>query len=327
MASSTHAVRLLKEDLVKELSHRDNGGEGLGRTEKIMDIVQRLDQVDMSLSILTDTLIGATVSKLKKHDDGDVVAASKKLVKKWKCLAEQQAAPSSSSSSTKASSTAGSSGGGASASKAVGQLKRMSSAGSCELNNNGEDEWKGLPQLRFNICKKLHDIFLLSSADLSKELNASAVKQLCLARAGEVESAINAWSNGNKSSYTDKVRDLVFNLKKNTDIREQVIFGQVSPDELPRMSAEQLQTEEKAKEVAKTVNKLRDSRRLDWERANEKKINEMCGIRGEMLKASLFTCGRCKSIKTTSTQKQTRSADEPMTVFVLCLNCGNRWKC
>ena len=91
--------------------------------------------------------------------------------------------------------------------------------------------------------------------------------------------------------------------------------------------AEQLQTEEKAKKVADTVNKLRNSRWLDWERANEKKINEMCGIRGEMLKASLFTCGRCKSIKTTSTQKQTRSADEPMTVFVLCLNCGNRWKC
>jgi len=323
MASSTHAVRLLKEDLVKELSHCNNGvdgGEGAGRTEKIMDIVQRLDQIDMSLSILTDTLIGATVSKLKKHDDVDVVAASKKLVKKWKCLAEQQSASSSAASSTGSSE-------GASASKAVGQLKRMASAGSYELNNNGEDEWKGLPQLRFNICKKLHDIFLLSSADLSKELNASAVQQLCLARAGEVESAINTWSNGNKSSYTEKVRDLVFNLKKNTDIREQVIFGQVTPDELPRMSAEQLQTEEKAKEVAETVNKLRDSRRLDWERANEKKINEMCGIRGEMLKASLFTCGRCKSIKTTSTQKQTRSADEPMTVFVLCLNCGNRWKC
>jgi hypothetical protein len=46
------------------------------------------------------------------------------------------------------------------------------------------------------------------------------------------------------------------------------------------------------------------------------KINEMCGIKGELLQASLFTCGRCKSVKTTSTQKQTRSADEPMTVFV-----------
>ena len=25
-------------------------------------------------------------------------------------------------------------------------------------------------------------------------------------------------------------------------------------------------------------------------------------------------------------QLQTRSADEPMTTFVLCLECGNRWK-
>lgn len=40
----------------------------------------------------------------------------------------------------------------------------------------------------------------------------------------------------------------------------------------------------------------------------------------------LFTCGKCKTKKTTYTQKQTRSADEPMTTFVLCKNCGNRWK-
>ena len=70
-----------------------------------------------------------------------------------------------------------------------------------------------------------------------------------------------------------------------------------------------------------------EKRLLDWVPENENKINEMCGIKGDLLKASLFTCGRCKSTKTTSTQKQTRSADEPMTVFVLCLNCGKRWKC
>ena len=40
-----------------------------------------------------------------------------------------------------------------------------------------------------------------------------------------------------------------------------------------------------------------------------------------------FKCGRCKSIKTTYFQMQTRSADEPMTVFVSCLNCGKNWKC
>ncbi len=40
-----------------------------------------------------------------------------------------------------------------------------------------------------------------------------------------------------------------------------------------------------------------------------------------------FTCGRCKSKKTTYYQLQTRSADEPMTTFVSCLNCDKNWKC
>jgi DNA-directed RNA polymerase subunit M/transcription elongation factor TFIIS len=61
-----------------------------------------------------------------------------------------------------------------------------------------------------------------------------------------------------------------------------------------------------------------------------------------------FKCGKCKSVKTTYYQMQTRSADEPMvrytlsyilaialltlfsfsqTTFVTCMGCGNRWKC
>ena len=39
-----------------------------------------------------------------------------------------------------------------------------------------------------------------------------------------------------------------------------------------------------------------------------------------------FTCKKCKSKKTTYTQAQTRSADEPMTTFVTCLSCDFRWK-
>ena len=40
----------------------------------------------------------------------------------------------------------------------------------------------------------------------------------------------------------------------------------------------------------------------------------------------LFKCRRCKSMKTTYTQAQTRSADEPMTTFATCLDCEHRWK-
>ena len=47
----------------------------------------------------------------------------------------------------------------------------------------------------------------------------------------------------------------------------------------------------------------------------------------ENISDGLFKCGKCKSMKTTYTQAQTRSADEPMTTFVTCLNCENHWKC
>ena len=39
-----------------------------------------------------------------------------------------------------------------------------------------------------------------------------------------------------------------------------------------------------------------------------------------------FKCGRCKSRKCTYYEMQTRSADEGMTIFVTCINCGKRWK-
>tara|TARA_Y100000816_G_C26103998_1_gene585992 strand:- start:2341 stop:2793 length:453 start_codon:yes stop_codon:yes gene_type:complete len=42
--------------------------------------------------------------------------------------------------------------------------------------------------------------------------------------------------------------------------------------------------------------------------------------------SGLFKCPKCKHRKTTYYSMQTRSADEPMTNFITCLNCGNRWK-
>ena len=40
----------------------------------------------------------------------------------------------------------------------------------------------------------------------------------------------------------------------------------------------------------------------------------------------MYTCKCCKSSPTVFNAVQTRSADEPMTVFITCLACNNRWK-
>jgi DNA-directed RNA polymerase subunit M/transcription elongation factor TFIIS len=40
----------------------------------------------------------------------------------------------------------------------------------------------------------------------------------------------------------------------------------------------------------------------------------------------IYKCGKCHKRECTYYQLQTRSADEPMTTFVTCINCGHRWK-
>jgi DNA-directed RNA polymerase subunit M/transcription elongation factor TFIIS len=39
-----------------------------------------------------------------------------------------------------------------------------------------------------------------------------------------------------------------------------------------------------------------------------------------------FTCRRCHKSECTYYELQTRSSDEPMTIFITCLNCGKEWR-
>jgi transcription elongation factor S-II len=65
----------------------------------------------------------------------------------------------------------------------------------------------------------------------------------------------------------------------------------------------------------KTEEDAWNSRRSDWNRIHNTFVS------------GLYKCGRCKGLKTTYTQAQIRRADEPMTTFVSCLQCGHSWKC
>lgn len=49
-------------------------------------------------------------------------------------------------------------------------------------------------------------------------------------------------------------------------------------------------------------------------------------LRNKVVLTKGIKCRRCGSSNTISAEKQIRSADEPMTVIVSCLNCGNRTK-
>ena len=60
---------------------------------------------------------------------------------------------------------------------------------------------------------------------------------------------------------------------------------------------------------------------LDRQTANDEFLySRTVGIRTDEYK-----CGRCKEKNCTYYQLQVRCSDEPMTTFINCLNCGNKW--
>jgi transcription elongation factor S-II len=107
-------------------------------------------------------------------------------------------------------------------------------------------------------------------------------------------------------------------------LKTAVIDGIVGADRLVTLTPAEMAPEELKKnrdEMAKTSTK---ARRSDIYQITAAEIQETHGIdpnKGE------FKCRKCKGTKTTHYSMQTRSSDEPMTVFVCCLTCGNRWRC
>jgi len=65
-----------------------------------------------------------------------------------------------------------------------------------------------------------------------------------------------------------------------------------------------------------------------WRKMIEKKIKQMENFENFDFSSasSEFKCFKCKKRNCTYYQLQTRSADEPMTTFIQCLECGNNWK-
>lgn len=284
-------VQGIKVQLEKEVGKGDDLS-----TEAVKDMLDQLDKCHMTLGVLTRSLIGTVVSKLKKHDD--LGPTAKALVKKWKKVAQEGEANKQ-------------------AKKAERRASNTSASAAQEVPLADAEEWEDLPPGRKAMAQKLHKFLGTHKKDIVKSgINEEAVDHLLISRASEIESALWEKLSRDKTSYTDKARSLCFNLKKNAELAEHVLLGQVEASALLSMSSEQLASAAARKARDEEAKKLVDAKRLDWDTANEDKINEMCGIKGDLLNASLFTCGRCKSVKTTSTQKQTRSADEPMTVFV-----------
>jgi len=134
--------------------------------------------------------------------------------------------------------------------------------------------------------------------------------------AGEIEAALAA-NFPKKETYLGQARSVIYNLKdpKNPTFRFKLIVGFFKPSDVPRLTAEDMASDEKNAERAAQRKYAMEDIQSDWAIRNGQQ--RICGM---------FTCGKCKGTRTTYFQMQTRSSDEPMTTFVTCLTCNNRWK-
>jgi transcription elongation factor S-II len=126
-----------------------------------------------------------------------------------------------------------------------------------------------------------------------------------------------AWANESFSKrYKLKFGTIKFNLvKPDSQLAERITRGEIKTKFIADMSPENLWP---GGPYMADVEKRKEYHQKKMI-ANEEAFGE--DFEG------LFTCGKCKSKKTTYYQLQTRSADEPLTSFVTCLNCQKRWKC
>lgn len=129
--------------------------------------------------------------------------------------------------------------------------------------------------------------------------------------------------NTDSKEYKTKLRSLKFNLTKNAELRVELLEGNLKPFTLSEMSSDELVSKEKRKEVEEQREKLFNEARSDWLQKNRDKMNKQAGIDQV---GGFFKCEECKSTKTTHYQKQTRGADEPMTIFAQCTECGHNWR-
>lgn len=162
------------------------------------------------------------------------------------------------------------------------------------------------PELfRSNIRKKIDDKLQneKNSSNLEKGIFNYALKE------AEQRKIVKKWDNKYFIQiYLDRLRAIYTNL--NDNIIEQITSGAIKPHIVAFMTHQELNPDKWAALI--DAKSKRDANKFETNIAAA---------------TDTFTCRKCKGNQCTYYQMQTRSADEPMTVYISCCNCGNRWKC
>ena len=126
-----------------------------------------------------------------------------------------------------------------------------------------------------------------------------------------------SWKNSNFCAvYINKSRNIYLNLDSNSYIKNESFLSKIKKKDFNIEKVAYLKPQEIFPELWKPI--------ID-ENIRKEEIMKACENQAS---TSKFQCPNrnCRARKAIYTEVQTRSADEPMTLFITCLVCGKRWK-
>ncbi|XP_022092869.1 transcription elongation factor A protein 1-like isoform X2 [Acanthaster planci] len=262
-------------------------------------------QVDKLLKSDTKTRIGMAVNSLRKQSGNeDVNTLAKSLIKGWKKLLPAQAPTKTNSSQEKK--------------KDSGEDSREPSPplpnGSGDGKSSGSEKSKSLPTAKTNDVVREKCVQMIVGA-LKIPIEGCDLDQFDDIKeiAAEIEDCIYTEFVNTDMKYKNRVRSRVANLKdqKNPELRRRVLTREIPPQQMAKMTSDEMASQE--------LKNIRDG--FTKEAIKEHQMAVTGGTKTDLLK-----CSKCLKRNCSYNQVQTRSADEPMTTFVYCHECGHRWK-
>jgi len=114
--------------------------------------------------------------------------------------------------------------------------------------------------------------------------------------------------------YMVRSRQIIANLAMDSYVKNDELVGLIKSGQVPIDSLATLDTYQlfpSKWKAAFELQQMKEKRQLEGNKS---------------MATDKFTCGRCWKKECTYYEMQTRSADEPMTIFITCLNCGKHWR-
>uniref|UniRef100_A0A3Q4GPE3 Transcription elongation factor n=1 Tax=Neolamprologus brichardi TaxID=32507 RepID=A0A3Q4GPE3_NEOBR len=266
------------------------------KDQEVERIARKLDKMVQKKSTVSEssrqsTRVGMSVNAVRKQSsDEEVQTLAKTLIKSWKKLLDGSEEKKKDSSPVSSKSS-------------EGPPSTPTSPTTTTLSQ--VTSFPPAPVTMDCVRSKCRELLVVA---LQTDDDHKAIRVDCEHLAAQIEEHILSYMK-----YKTRLRSRISNLKdqKNPELRRNVLCGNISPHRIACMTAEEMASAE--------LKQMREA--LTKESIREHQLSKVGGTETDM-----FICSKCHGKSCTYTQVQTRSADEPMTTFVLCNDCGNRWK-